>query len=35
MTMDDGIDLILFVMGVVMAVAVLLLLLYCLSGSGP
>jgi hypothetical protein len=33
MTMDDGIDLIKFMMGVVMAVV--LILLYCSSGSIP
>jgi hypothetical protein len=33
MTMDDGADLLLFVMGVVMVV--LLLLLYCSSGNIP
>ena len=33
--MDDGIDLLLFLMGVVMAVAVLLILLYCSSGNIP
>ena len=38
MTMDDGIDLIIFVMGVVMVVVVFFLLilhLYCSSGNIP